>query len=286
MCKRFLASPRVWSLLPHPHLNPPLEGEDLHWSCAAWLFRKNTEMSKHNNSTSANSNGNLIPSPSRGGLGWGWGWCGESVSACSSRAILRQPLQAGRVDLVFVVALLLSIVLHLFASTSLSFFLRHESAAAKPPIIRANLEILPPPVQPAPPPEVAVEPSAVAELAQNLRLKPQPPPKAAPPPPSPPPPDKPLARLAAAAQKQLAAMEQAGNLYPLEAIAEGQEGVVWVRIFFDEAGEVIAARLEEGSGYPLLDAAALRAVRSLTSLPTDGLESVILPVRFRLKKMR
>ncbi|MCL2022473.1 MAG: energy transducer TonB [Betaproteobacteria bacterium] len=195
-------------------------------------------------------------------------------------------LQGGRLNFAFAVALLLSLLFHALAPASILFFLHSEKMAQKnmPSAIHARLEIAPPPVEPVKPPETA---PPEGELAQNLRLKKlkQPPPAPVPPPPQPLP-DKPLARLAAAASRQLAAMEQAGNLYPLEAIAQQQEGEVWVRIFFDEAGEVIAARLEESSGYPLLDNAALRAVRSLQSLPADDMESVILPVRFRLRKMR
>ncbi|MDR0233421.1 MAG: energy transducer TonB, partial [Zoogloeaceae bacterium] len=146
------------------------------------------------------------------------------------------------------------------------------------PPIRVRLEAPPSPVAP---PEV--------NPAPNLRLKEKPrqsPPDTQPPPPSQPPPsDDPVQRLAIAARQQLAALDQAGEFYPLEAIAQRQEGDVVVRIFFDEAGNVIAARLEEGSGHPLLDAAALKAARSLQSLPADGLESLILPVRFRLRKM-
>ena len=75
------ALPQATRLLPHPHLNPPLEGEDLHWSCVAHNFCKDAEISDANNSIAASSEDSVIPSPSRGGLGWGWGWRGESASA-------------------------------------------------------------------------------------------------------------------------------------------------------------------------------------------------------------
>ena len=51
----------------------------------------------------------------------------------------------------------------------------------------------------------------------------------------------------------------------------------------DERGQVSAARVEQGSGQAILDAAALRAVRSLHSLPADAPRETLLPVRFRLK---
>ncbi|GHT91233.1 hypothetical protein FACS1894101_3850 [Betaproteobacteria bacterium] len=72
------------------------------------------------------------------------------------------------------------------------------------------------------------------------------------------------------------------DYYPLEAIQNRIQGEAFVQIFLDENGHVIAARIEESSGYPILDTAALKAARALRSLPADGLESVVLPVRFRL----
>ena len=83
-----------------------------------------------------------------------------------------------------------------------------------------------------------------------------------------------LARLAAQADF---------HFYPLEAIAKGWQGEVEVEIFLDAQGHVIAARLAHSSGYPILDEAALRAARHLRSLPANGLEQAILPVRFRLE---
>ena len=56
-----------------------------------------------------------------------------------------------------------------------------------------------------------------------------------------------------------------------------------VLIIIDEDGRVTAARVEQGSGHRLLDDAALRAVRSLRSLPADAPREALLPVRFRLR---
>jgi protein TonB len=53
-------------------------------------------------------------------------------------------------------------------------------------------------------------------------------------------------------------------------------------LIIDENGEVSAARVEQGSGYRILDDAALRAVRSLRSLPANTPRETLLPVRFRL----
>jgi protein TonB len=89
-------------------------------------------------------------------------------------------------------------------------------------------------------------------------------------------------KAARSARQQLEELARRGDFYPLEAIENRWQGEVSVRIFLDAQGQVIAARVEAGSGYPILDEAALRAVRALTSLPADGLEEAIFPVRFHL----
>jgi protein TonB len=78
-------------------------------------------------------------------------------------------------------------------------------------------------------------------------------------------------------------LNDAGQFYPAEAIARGFEGEVLVLIIINESGRVTAARVEQGSGHRILDDAALRAVRSLRSLPADAPREALLPVRFRLR---
>ena len=56
-----------------------------------------------------------------------------------------------------------------------------------------------------------------------------------------------------------------------------------VLIVISGDGQVTAARVEQGSGHRILDDAALRAVRSLRSLPADAPREALLPVRFRLR---
>lgn len=136
-------------------------------------------------------------------------------------------------------------------------------------------ELRPPPAPPATP--------------QDLRL--DPPPKAA----RSASPEPPRPRHAAdpttprtvgwesAVSKQLRKLDEQGLLYPAEAIAQRLEGVVQVLFVLDESGQVIAARVEESSGYAILDQAALRAVRSLHALPADTPREAVLPVRFRLR---
>ena len=72
-------------------------------------------------------------------------------------------------------------------------------------------------------------------------------------------------------------------LYPPEAIAQGLEGEALVLLVLDEAGNAMAARLEASSGHALLDAAAVRAARTLKGLPDGVPREVLLPVRFRLR---
>ena len=72
-------------------------------------------------------------------------------------------------------------------------------------------------------------------------------------------------------------------LYPREAIEQGIEGEATVLLFLDESGNAIAARLETSSGYALLDDAAVRAARTLRSLPEGAPREALLPVRFRLR---
>lgn len=71
--------------------------------------------------------------------------------------------------------------------------------------------------------------------------------------------------------------------YPEAAIAQGLEGEAVVRLFLDESGDAVAARLESSSGHALLDDAAVHAARAVRSLPVGSASEVSLPVRFRLR---
>jgi protein TonB len=71
--------------------------------------------------------------------------------------------------------------------------------------------------------------------------------------------------------------------YPPEAIERGLQGEALVLLFLDPSGHAIAARLEASSGHALLDDAAVRAARSLRSLPDSAPREALLPVRFRLR---
>ena len=138
--------------------------------------------------------------------------------------------------------------------------------------------------------ELRPPPAASATLPLSLPEQPEPASKPATKPPKPAL-SKPAEKTSASAPKtwtqavreHLKKLDNAGQFYPAEAIARGLEGEVHILLIIDEAGKVSAARVEQGSGQPILDAAALRAVRSLQSLPADAPRQVVLPVRFRLR---
>ena len=141
-----------------------------------------------------------------------------------------------------------------------------------PPPLQASLRPPPAPALPPPPPLTLPEQPKAAAVR--------------PPPGKPPPRDKPpptAKTWTQAASQHLKKLNDAGQFYPPEAVARGLEGEVLVLIIIDEDGRVTAARVEQGSGHRLLDDAALRAVRSLRSLPADAPREALLPVRFRLR---
>jgi len=84
-------------------------------------------------------------------------------------------------------------------------------------------------------------------------------------------------------REQLGKLDSAGLFYPAEAIARGLQGEAHVLLVIDEAGNVVATRLEQSSGHAILDEAALSAGRRLKSLPSDAPRQTVLPIRFRLK---
>ncbi|WP_371323081.1 energy transducer TonB [Dechloromonas sp. ZY10] len=143
------------------------------------------------------------------------------------------------------------------------------------PPLQARLQ--PPPVAPLAVPELRLESEQTA-----VRTQPPPPPVAA----RRPPPERSQPQRSDWREKvrqHLQQLQQQGLFYPPEAIARGEQGEVVVLLILAEDGQVAAARVEQGSGHPLLDAAALRAVRSLHALPADAPRETLLPVRFRLR---
>lgn len=75
--------------------------------------------------------------------------------------------------------------------------------------------------------------------------------------------------------------------YPMLLREQGVGGVVWLRVWVDSEGRPVEIKLAKGSGYRLLDDAALRAVRQWKFIPArngeQGLASwVEFPIRFTL----
>lgn len=173
------------------------------------------------------------------------------------------------------VALVLSLILH--GLPFLSERLARPRAAPSPAApLTAHLRV---------PPPAAPIPLVVPEAAKP---SPAPPPVKRPPPPPKVVKTVPLAAPAARnwqteVRRQLRRLHEEGRFYPAEAIAQGLEGEAAVLLIVDEAGNVVAARLEQGTGHRILDEAALRAARALKALPADAPRETVLPIRFRLR---
>lgn len=165
-------------------------------------------------------------------------------------------------------ALACSLLLH--ALPFVPGLLKAPKAVRKMPVLEARLR--PPPVPEQPP----------------LTLPEPPKPVKTPPEPKPEKLEKPARTPAksdwtAEVRRQLKELDRRGLFYPEEAIARGLQGEALVLLMLDEGGNVAAARIEQSSGHPILDEAALRAARSLKSLPAEAPRETQLPVRFRLR---
>lgn len=72
-------------------------------------------------------------------------------------------------------------------------------------------------------------------------------------------------------------------LFPPEALERGLEGEVTLLVELGEGGRILDATVASGSGYKILDDAAIRAVLKLGTLgPASANKSILLPVRFRI----
>lgn len=178
-----------------------------------------------------------------------------------------------RIDYRLFAALALSLSLHLLPLLP-DFNFGQNSRSTVAPL---NAELRPPPAASATPP-------------LNLPEQPEPASKPATKPPKPAlskPAEKPSASApktwTQAVRDHLKKLDNAGQFYPAEAIARGLEGEVLILLIIQSDGSVGGARVERSSGHPILDAAALKAVRSLQSLPADAPLEIVLPVNFRLR---
>lgn len=71
--------------------------------------------------------------------------------------------------------------------------------------------------------------------------------------------------------------------YPAQAVEQGIEGEVRLRLRLDTQGKLLEARVASSSGHELLDSAALAAAYATGTFPAAGSE-LILPVVFRLSE--
>lgn len=172
-------------------------------------------------------------------------------------------------------ALALSLLIHALPLAAPFLVRTPTPAPQRPPPLEARLK--PPPVAEQPP-LMLPEPPKPAKAKPEAR---RPPPKTEKPASPGPAPAK--REWTTEVRKQLKDLDRQGKFYPEEAIARGLEGEVLVLLVLDEAGNPVAARIEESSGHRILDDAALRAVRSLRSLPANAPRETLLPVRFRLR---
>lgn len=78
--------------------------------------------------------------------------------------------------------------------------------------------------------------------------------------------------------------------YPAEARERRHEGVATIRFSMDRDGRVLAARLEKGSGFVLLDQEALAILRRAAPLPripdalTGDVLELVIPIQFSLRQ--
>lgn len=171
-------------------------------------------------------------------------------------------------------ALALSLLLHTLPLAP-DFLVRTPPPKRQPPL-EAQLRLEPPPPAPEQPPLMLPEPPKPSQAEPR-----RPPPKTEKPAPAKPSTSR--TEWTAEVKRQLKDLDRQGKFYPEEAIARGLQGEAVVLLVLDEAGNPVAARIEESSGHRILDDAALRAVRSLKSLPSNAPRETLLPVRFKLR---
>ena len=75
--------------------------------------------------------------------------------------------------------------------------------------------------------------------------------------------------------------------YPRASLASEEEGVVKVRIFLDQAGNLTGSALMASSGFARLDSAAIETLKKIGKFPVpsgnDGAFSVLVPIEHRIK---
>ena len=75
---------------------------------------------------------------------------------------------------------------------------------------------------------------------------------------------------------------QPSPVYPAQAIQQHQEGTVVVRLVVGESGEVSSAEAIQPCPWPMLNEAALRAVRQQWRFPAGGLRVYEVAIHFQI----
>jgi periplasmic protein TonB len=186
---------------------------------------------------------------------------------------------------VFLWSLAASITFHALALLALDIALHHTMREPQVDFIAARLELR----APRGAADVAIPPRVVKNTLDSGRPRPRSP--VAPPPPESA--ERDGLRAARPGRAEALAPEQLDValgrlsetlLYPPEAVRQGLEGEVVVLLELGEDGRIMQAAVAGGSGYALLDEAALRAVQQLGGLgPSLANRAILLPVRFKIR---
>lgn len=143
-----------------------------------------------------------------------------------------------------------------------------EPPVPKPEPPKPEVRQQPTPPQPAKPAQPTPSPSVTSPVAATSAPSPVQLPAAPVSPTAQAIPEKPAISANAAAEGRFAqdvrSRIEKRKIFPESALALGMSGTVEVSYVLDRAGTLISATVIGSSGYPLLDQAALRAVRSAT----------------------
>lgn len=149
------------------------------------------------------------------------------------------------------------------------------------------------PTPPPEPPKPVVEPETPKDVVTTTAPEPEVEIAEAPAEPSPPsPPQEPAtgAPSAPSYASLVAGILQRNKRYPREALQGEIEGVVEAYFVVNRQGHVIAYRIEQGSGFPVLDREVVRLLKYVRfpPIPDDGGDpqrrEFRLPIEFRIQK--
>lgn len=152
-----------------------------------------------------------------------------------------------------------------------------EPPPPPPPPEPAPPKTKPPPPKPKPPeePPQPDEPPKLPEPKPPEPEPPAPPPKPEPPPPDLPPPDK-----------KAPPVKKVPAVYPKDALTQGQEGQVRVRLTVSPAGKVIRQEVIESTPPGIFDYSALKATKQYVFPPGEEEFEIDQVIRYRIEDDR